>query len=781
MVFRIVFLILFIFSFQSKAAELYLIKTEKITKIVFTSEEKHPYRLKIEKPGLIKLIIFGVVTQPKIIKIEKNPVLKEIEIKQSGENSVIMVKLDETYTLKTKEEYPPFKLILSPVKLTDIHALENLFEEAIRKKDCETALSIFYRLPVEKYSKEKRIKIEKARLKCSLELKDFKNALKALNILLNFEKNEKLWVQKIEILFYLKKYNETVAEGTLFMKAFTDPLADHVAAIIAEALIKLDKTENAIMLMKSILKRRPNTPYIDEIYKTLAKAYYLKRNFIAAFLLFEKAYEKNRKTIEKDPEALFMYGRCAAKLNQNEKALKILLETFNLYPKSKEAPKCLALIGDIYRNQNKWELARWFYKLCLSLFPDTEAAAVSKIHIAEYYENKKDYRKALNIYTEAMVLYPKYKKVLEVAIFRRGLMLLKLKKFEEAIDAFNEFILKFPGSRFVKDAENYIEEAEFGIGKREFVKKRWEEALKKLANFAIRYPENPHTPEAVRLAGEALVKICEDKFKRKDCFGIVFFWDNYKNFFPKKREKALSLFHIASCLLQMNRTDDAIKELEWIHENIGKNFKERKKLLEILSHAYIKKDDYKRAIPILKELVASYPPIDVKESYKLLMKFYFSESKFTSLERLKEKFAKEKGTEDLFDLYRFYSGLSLIEKNIIDRGIALLEEFLSSKTSSLVYPKYYEYAKIFLARVYFNQNDTIHAFEHYTQFINIFPHSKYTPEALFMAGYIKRKEKIGFYFWKRCLKEFPESYWSKEIKALMLVKEITKIPKESLK
>jgi len=771
-VFRTFLLVFLIISASVRAAELYLIKAEKTTRIVFTAEEKHPYKLKMERPGLISLTIFGAVTQPRIIQIKKDPVLKQIEIKKSGNNSVIYIQLDENYTLKAKEEYPPFKLILTPVKLTDIHTLEKMFEEAFKKQDCETVIDIFNRLPVEKYPPEKRIEFEKARFSCSLKLKDYENALKALNVILSLKKDEKLWAKKIEILFLLKRYDETVAEGTLFMKEFSDPLSDHIAAIVAEALIKLGKIENAIILLKNVLQKRPDTPYIGEICKALAKAYYVKKNYIAAFLLFEKAYEKDKKAVEKDPEALFMYGRCAAKLNQNKKALKILLKTFNLYPKSKEAPKCLALIGDIYRNQNEWELAYWFYKLCLTLFPDTEAAAVSKIHIAEYYEKKKDYKKALNIYTEAMVLYPKYKKVLEVAIFRRGLMLLKLKRYEEAINAFNEFIVKFPGSKYVKEAEKYIEEAEFGIGKREFAKKRWEEALKRLANFAIKYPENPHTPEAVKLAGEALVRICEDKFKRKDCFGILFFWENYKNFFPRNRDNALPLFHIAICLLKMNKTEEAIKELEWIHKNVGKNFKERKRLLEILARAYIKEENYKKAIPVLKELIESYPPAEIKEAYRILMKYYFSEGKYSQLKKLKEKLSNYKNVADLLNLYRFYAGLHFIEKKSLEKGIALLETFLSDKSSTVIYPLYYEYAKIFLARLYYNQKDLRHAFEHYLQFINIFPRSRYTPEALFMAGYIKRNERIGSYFWQRCLKEFPKSYWTKEIKALNLASKI---------
>lgn len=772
MVFRTFLLIFLILSVPIKAAELYLVKAEKSTKIVFTSEEKHRYKLEIEKPGQIKLVIFGVVTQPRIIQIKKDPVLKRIEIKTSGNNSVIIINLDENYTLKTKEEFPPFKLILTPVRFTDIHALESLLEEAFKKRDCETVLTIFNRLPVEKYPPPKRIKFEKMRLKCALNLGNYPSALKALNSILKFEKDEKLWAKKVEVLFSLQRYNEAVAEGTLFMKEFSDPLSDHVASIVAEALIKVGKLENAILLLKGVLKRRPNTPYIAEVYKALAKAYYLKRNFIAAFLLFDKAYRRDRKVVEKDPEALFMFGKCAAKLNQNEKALKLLLKTFNLYPKSKEAPKCLALIGDIYRNQNNWELAYWFYKLCLSLFPDTEAAAVSKIHIAEYYEKKKDYRKALNIYTEAMVLYPKYKKVLEVAIFRRGLMLLKLKRYEEAIEAFNEFIVKFPGSKFVKEAEKYIEEAEFGIGKREFAKKRWEEALKRLANFAIKYPENPHTPEAVKLAGEALVRICEDKFKRGDCFGILFFWESYKNFFPKKKDYALPLFHIATCLLKMNKTDEALKELEWIHEKVGREFKERKSLLEILSTAYIRKENYKKAIPILKELIADYPPEEVKDSYKLFMKYCFCENKQKQMEELKEKIASSKNAKDLMELYKFYTAVHLIEKSNLNQGIAMLEDFVASRISPIAYPQYYEYAKILLARLYFNHQDTSHAFEHYLQFINIFPRSKYAPEALFMAGYIKKNERIGSYFWNRCLTEFPESYWSKEIKAVNLANKI---------
>ncbi len=771
MVFRIILLIfvILIISINADTAELYLIKKANKTNIAFTAEEKIKYKIKLMKPGVVRIILFNTKAPEKRLIFGEKSIIKEISIKQIDANSVITVRLQPDYLIKSKEEYPPFKLILIPVKLSASKTWELLIEEAIKEKDCEEILNLTDNIPV-KLSEKKKLSLEKYRFKCALELREYQKALNALNSILKKEKDEKLLVKRIELLLKLKKYNEAVAEGTLFMKRYTDTLREYVATLMAEALIKLDRTEDAIVLLKEILSQNPQSPYLAEIYKTLAKAYYKKRNYIASFLLFENSYQKKRKTVEEDPEALFMYGRCAVKLNQNKKAVKLLLEVFNKYPKSEEAPKCLVLIGDVYRNINNWNLAKWFYEICLSLFPETEAAAISKIHIAEYYENKKDYRKALNIYTETMMLYPKYKKVLEVAIFRRGVVLLKLKKFEEAIDAFREFILKFPESKYIKDAENYIEEAEFGIAKRDFKEKRWEEALKKLANFAIRYPENPHTKEAIKLAGEALIKICEDKYKRKDCFGIAFFWENYKNFFPKEKETATALFHIASCLLKQNKVKEAVKELEWIYQHVGEEFKYKKALLELLARAYTKQENYLKLRHVLEKLVKEYSPQEAKNAYEMLMRYYFSTGRLKLLSKLKERLNKFK-EEDLLNLLKFYQGMSLIEKNNVKNGLELLETFLENKRSLSLYPEYFEYAKITTARVYFNHKDYTHSIIHYSEFANIFPKSKYTPEALFMIGYME-KGKNRTFFWERCLKEFPKSYWSKEIKARNLARSI---------
>lgn len=361
--------------------------------------------------------------------------------------------------------------------------------------------------------------------------------------------------------------------------------------------------------------------------------------------------------------------------------------------------------------------------------------------------------------------------IIEVTLFKKGLMLLRLGKYQEAIQAFNDFMIKVPQSPYIQKAEQYIEEAEFRIAEKKFKEKNWEEAVKLLTQFAIRYPQNPFTPKAIKLAGQALVNIVEDKITRKDCAGILFFWDNYKNFFPKKEKKGLPLFHVSQCLMVKNRKQEAVKLLEWIETNVGVDFPKRKELFSYLAHYYYDTDQYQKAEKTAKTLVGLSSAKETPDVHQLLVQLYFLKENYPEMLKIIQKMEKEGAPEKYSILNSFYVGLYLIDTGKKKEGQNRLDSFIKSRKAMANYLDRYKYSVILLGRMYFNEGRKDKAFKKYLFFANAFTSdNNYTPESLFMLGWIK--PEVRPIFWNMCLNRFPKSHWAREIKAFNLAGEI---------
>ena len=766
-------LILLVFG-SARSAEIFLVKEKQRTKIVITSPERLKYQFKEPQPGLSVLILKNLAVKRKRKIPIKDRIIKDIEVRSRGRDTVLSIRLDKAYHLKLEETYPPFKLTLTPERLTSIHLMKKMLLSIYQKGECNLYLANAARLNLSALPPQEREKFMDMEYNCTLKADNpvvVLTSIERLMPLLKGERKKILWAKKVEILLKQKRYDEALAEGKLFIQKYKDYTADLVASYMAEALIRLERKNDAILLLKAMLKAHPDSPYLAHMYKELAKAYYLKDNFVGTFFLFDKAYQRDRTLMESDGEALFMYGSSSYRIGLKEKAKRILLRTLNLHPNTVEAAKSLGLLGNIYAEKGNWKVAEWFYRLCMRLYPHTRAAAVARIKLAEHYEEIKRYRDALNLYTEVEILYPNMSDVLEVALYRKGIMLLRLGRYEDAIQAFKDFMLKVPQSKFIQEAEKYIEEAEFKIAERKYKENRLEDALKLLTRFATRYPNNPHTPKAIEMAGKALIRIIEDRYSRKDCGGIMVFWDLYRNFLPRKAKQGLVLFHIAQCMLKQNRTKEAIDTMNWIKQNIGKAFPERKKLLKYLADYYFGIEDYDRAAEVAEELVSLSKAPEFPRIHMLLFRLYFAAGLYDKMFKLADKMEREKIGEKDLEYIQFLEALVLLDRGDEAEGVKKLEKFMTMKGSLLHHPDRFGYAKILLARMAYNRNNPKKAYDYYLWYANTFPNGRYTAESLFMLGLINNGT-MKDYFWNTCIQKFPQSHWSKEIRAHRLAKEI---------
>lgn len=179
-----------------------------------------------------------------------------------------------------------------------------------------------------------------------------------------------------------------------------------------------------------------------------------------------------------DPDALLIRARAFYGLGETEQALKHLRLCLNLDPDMKQAVKLLRTVQKLTRTKEEGNSA---FKA-------------------------KDYRRAIDLYTEALAIDPNNKDQNAKILQNRAQAFINLKEYERAIDDCTEALRLDPG--YVK-AQKMRAKAYGGAG-------NWEEAVRDYKSVAESNPTEKGIQEEIRRAELELKKA-----QRKDYYKIL--------------------------------------------------------------------------------------------------------------------------------------------------------------------------------------------------------------------------------------------------------------------
>ncbi|HFE63657.1 hypothetical protein B1H10_01070 [candidate division KSB1 bacterium 4484_188] len=202
-------------------------------------------------------------------------------------------------------------------------------------------------------------------------------------------------------------------------------------------------TEFSIIVLKF-----SGNPVVDDAQFYLGESHFMNHEYLIAMSEYQKLVDDYPESPYVE-EALYKIGLSAYKLSQRPEldqeytqlALRHFQGFIEAYPKSglkKEAEKRIfelrsrlaqkQLLGaEVYRKMGVYDSAIIYYDILLEKYYDTPPA--------------------------------------EEALFRKGECLMKLKKYDEALTNFSAFISKYPESKYVGDAKDYIGEIQTMVNK----------------------------------------------------------------------------------------------------------------------------------------------------------------------------------------------------------------------------------------------------------------------------------------------------------------------------
>ena len=188
----------------------------------------------------------------------------------------------------------------------------------------------------------------------------------------------------------------------------------------------MDDLNRAAAQCVELQRRFPNSPFVGDALLLMAQVAQKKGNYMEAVGVFR------RLAAIKSPlaaEAQFGIGAALEAAAEAQKQKSHLDEAFRAY------------------------------KTCAEKFPASKFAGDALSRMADYYYNKEDYSRAIDIYEEAIKMNQD-SKFLDNILYGYGRCLVKMKRLDQALEKFRTLILTYPNSPLAPKAKQIADAIE---------------------------------------------------------------------------------------------------------------------------------------------------------------------------------------------------------------------------------------------------------------------------------------------------------------------------------
>ena len=230
------------------------------------------------------------------------------------------------------------------------------------------------------------------------------------------------------------KSNEKYAEALLVCEDITDEARKLGGRLLEETYVQLwniyfemDKLELAAAMCQRLAREFPESPFVDEALLQLAKVARKKGELNRAIGIYSRLVET--KTSQLRGEAQFGIAECYEEM-----------------AKAAKEPQ----------NEALYERAFQEYKKLFEAFPDSGRVGEAVAKMANFYYQKQDYARAVDVFETVLSEHPDAK-YLDVILFNYGRCLYRMERKKEARARFDQLLGDFPESALAAEAKRIVE------------------------------------------------------------------------------------------------------------------------------------------------------------------------------------------------------------------------------------------------------------------------------------------------------------------------------------
>ncbi len=501
---------------------------------------------------------------------------------------------EKSYKQLLKEFPDSFYAPQARYSLGWVYFAQNRFEDAIKYFQ-----DFLKRYPKHQLAEDASFKIAE----CRYDLKDYLQAIKAFREFLQTYPHSKNHAQAYfyigESFYYQKNYTQAI---DYYRKAFDlaekDSLKTMIKVSMGWSYFKLDDLERALKNFDEAEKIAIDAKLpSDEIDLGKGTLLYEMKRYPDALKTYDHLIHHYPNS-PRLPEALLGKANVLSAMGKYAEAEGLYHKIIKTYNTQRRKLVEKAYFGLAWMFLKKGDMAAGIqaFRDVMKYTHDDIVKLSALTQIGDTYQDAKKYDQAIEIYDEILKKFPD-SPYTDYIQYRQGIALLKKGNIEGATLAFTTLAKNFPNSKYLNDTRYYL-------GLAYFKRENWSQAKKSIEEFMKNLsPQSEYKADALYILASSLFNLGEYTKAMSTFQEIV------KNFSYRKKLSRDSEIGIAKCLYERGETKEALKRFKIIAYKYPQTETEMEVLLW-LSDYYIGSNNYENAILYLKQILKHFPGSD---------------------------------------------------------------------------------------------------------------------------------------------------------------------------
>ncbi len=365
----------------------------------------------------------------------------------------------------------------------------------------------------------------------------------------NDELRKEMVLGKAYTYFNLKNFPDAIFYFNEFVTKYkNDPSTPDAKLRLADSYFGTKKFDKASALYREIFSREKMSLENDHAYYQYAQSLYKADKPVEAVKAFEELQKKFPRSKYAD-QSQYVTGWIFFQQNNFTEAISSYKHLLSRYPRSVLRPMVIYSIGDAYFNLAQYDSSIAYYASIIRQFPNSQYAfdAVNGIQYCYIAQNQPE--KAISFIDQYISERPS-SAFNDQIFFKKGDLYYSIQKYDLAINAYRDFVLKYPESK-------YVPAAYYWIGKSASNMKNDDEALK---NFLIVMQRSPKSDIGI----SAVVELVRIYTARNQFDNAIKLLQSTIAGIPNSSRMPELLYLEGTSMQKSNKADDAYSTFEQI-------------------------------------------------------------------------------------------------------------------------------------------------------------------------------------------------------------------------
>ena len=380
----------------------------------------------------------------------------------------------------------------------------------------------------------------------------------------------------------------------------TDRQQEELFFYSAESNAALGRHDKAIDIYTEFLRSFPRSQRVRSVRYGLGWSELQSMRYDQAITTFQALTDGSDSLAA---AALYQIGAIHVVRGDTASAMAALHELVYRLPYESFSDNAYNVLGRIHYRRANYDSARRYLMIAARQFPESDVRVEAFHLLGESYAALNQFDNAQYSFSRVRKLGDSADPIVSRALYREGVMLYYIGRFNSAIDRLRTYVANYP------DGAN-IDEGTFWLGEALYQDGTYDEAEQFYTAVIEKWPNSRYKKEAMYGVGWA-----EFRQNKKEKFReAVSSFQKFIDAYPETDEAVEATIRLADSYLFLREDEKAIATYESVGEGIGSGKRAEEARLR-LAEAFVDMGRIERAVETYRDLVKRFPTSERVDDY----------------------------------------------------------------------------------------------------------------------------------------------------------------------